>query len=408
MTRAAPAPLAVCAACVCACSTPTPQIVLGLAAPPACPMAPGGGPLTCEMVPLPCDAVMSIRIVDPGADPADPDSRQLDQCVPVLRGPGSTICSLNSVSLESKPIPVRDLAVQIAVFPGSAVPVDASTGKLMCPNVAYSSATGFPIEQASAPALGRQVFYHPGDTTVDIKLGCTDLSAAQAGESCHDPAAGAATATVLDFDNQVPVPVGQGQVANDLFVWAGSPLSFEGSYVLRPADLVRMNLDGNGTAHWTAEVAQTFDRYACVQVLENRSQSAVLLHCTAAADAADELTGYWIRRETLDPILKAAALVLGGPGGLPDHGLTIGLVVDAASGIGVKNIAVRISGPGHITYLSAGGAFGRDATFDNGVFVSDDAPFGTMFSAPGARTAIGGLVEGKVTIVVLPMGAPTH
>jgi hypothetical protein len=402
MTRAVPAPLAVCAACVCACSTPTPQIVLGLAGPPtqACPA-------NCEDIPLPCDAVMSIRIVDPGSDPGDMNARRFTECVPVLPGPGSTICSLNSVTLDSSKIPVRDLAVQIAVFPGSAVRVGPK-GELVCPDVAYSSATGFPIEQASAPALGRQAFYHPGDTTVEVKLGCTDLSAAQAGESCNDPAAGAATATVLDFDSQVPVPVGQGQVANDLFVWAGSPRSFEGSYVLRPADLVRMNLDGNGTAHWTAEVAQTFDRYACVQVLENRSQSTVLLHCAPAADAAGELTGYSIRRETLDPILKAAALVLGGPGGLPDHGLTIGLVVDAASGVGVKNIAVRIIGPGHITYLSAGGAFGQDATFDNGVFVSDDAPFGTMFSAPGARTAIGGLVEGRATIVVLPMGAPTH
>jgi hypothetical protein len=403
MTRAAPAPLAVCAACVWACSTPTPQIVLGLAGPPtqACPAS-------CENIPLPCGAVMSIRIVDPGADPGDPNSRHLDQCVQVLPGPGATICSLNSVSLESKALPVRDLAVQVAVFPGSAVRVDPTNGKRVCPDVAYSSATGFPIEQAFAPALGRQAFYHPGDTTVDIKLGCTDLSAAQAGESCNDPAAGAATATVLDFDSQVPVAVGQGQVANDLFVWAGEPHIFEGSYVLRPADLVRMNLDGNGTAHWTAEVAQTFDLYACVEVLENRSQSAALLRCASAADASGELTGYWIRRETLDPILKTAALVLGGPGGLPDHGLTIGLVVDAATGIGVKNIAVRTSGPGHITYLSAGGAFGRDATFDNGVFVSDDTPFGTMFSAPGARTAIGGLVEGKATIVVLSMGSPAH
>jgi hypothetical protein len=409
MTRVASAPLAVCAAWVCACSTPTPQIVLGLAGPPtqACPSAVLGGPPTCEMIPLPCDAVMSIRIVDPGADPADVKSRYVDQCVPVLPGPGVTICSLNSVSLDPKLIPVRDLAVQIAVFPGSAVRVNPANGKLVCPDVAYSAASGFPIEQEFAPALGRQVYYHPGDTTVEVKLGCTDLSSAHAGESCHNPGAGAATATILDFDSQVPVPVGQGEIADDLFVWAGEPRIFQGSYVLRPADLSPMKLDGNGTAHWAAEVAQTFDHYACVEVLENSAQSAALLHCTAAAEASGELTGYWINRRTLDPILKEAALVLGGTG-LPDGGLTIGLVVDATSGSGVENVAVRTSGPGHITYLSPVGAVGRDATFKNGVFVSDDTPFGTSFFAAVARAAIGGLVVGKATVVVLTMGGPTH
>lgn len=403
MTRAVPAPLAACAACVCACSTPTPQIVLGLADGPtqACPA-------NCEDIPLPCDAVMSIRMVDPGSDPSDPKSRRFNQCVTVAPGPGSTICSLNSVTLESQPIPVRDLAVQIAVFPGSAVRVDPATGELVCPDVAYSSATGFPIEQAFAPALGRQVFYHPGDTTVEIKLGCTDLTAAHAGENCHNPAAGATRATVLDFNTQVPVPVGQGEVADDLFVWAGEPHIFQGRYVLRPADLAAMQLEGNGTPHWAAETSQSFDHYACVEVLENSAQSTALLHCTSADDASGELTGYWINRRTLDPILKTASQMLGGPDGLPDTGLTIGLVVDASSGAGVKDVAVRTNGPGHITYLATGNITGLNATFDSGVFVSTDAPFGTTFIAPGARPAIGGLVAGKATIVILTMGASAH
>jgi hypothetical protein len=361
------------------------------------------------MILLPCDPVMSIRIVDPAADPADANGRYDDQCVPVLPGPGSTICSLNSVGLDpTKLIPVRDLAVQVAVFPGSAAPANPA-GKRTCPNIAYSAATGFPIEQAVAPALGRQAFYHPGDSTVEVKLGCTDLSVTQAGATCNNPGAGAATATILDFDSQVPVPVGQGEIANDLFVWTGEPHSFQGSYVLRPADLSPMKLDGNGTAHWTAEVAQAFDQYACVEVLENSAQSAALLHCTTAADASNELVGYWINRHTLDPILKEASAVLGmGTGALPDNGLTIGLVVDAVSGAGVENVAVRPSGPGHITYLSPADGVSRDATFKNGWFVSDDTPFGTSFFASGARTAIGGVVAGKITIVVLTMGGPTH
>ncbi len=394
MTRAAPAPLAACAAWVCACSTPTPQIVLGLAAPPACPS------VACDSLSLPCDAVMSIRIVEPG----DVSKRYLDQCVAVPRNKGNNVCALNMIDLQSTPLPVRDLAVQIAVFPGSAV--RGPDGTLTCPPVAYS-ANGFPITQAPAPAYGRQAFYHPGDSIVDVMLGCTDLSATQAGDSCGNPSAGAATATVLGFDTQVPVTVGPGGTADDLFVWSGEPHIFDGSYVLHPADVVAMHLDGNGTPHWTAEVAQTFDSYACVEVLEDIAQTVATLHCTSAANASAELTGYWIRRDTLQSILKTAASVLGNSG-LPDAGLTIGLVVDASSARGVKNVAVQINGPGHITYLSGDGTVGGDATFDNGVFVSDDVRFGTMFFAPGAPPEIGGLVAGKATIVVLTMGASTH
>jgi hypothetical protein len=400
MTRAVPVALAACAAWACACSTPTPQIVLDLAGPPtqACPG-------DCASIPLPCDAVMSIRVVDPGADPGDPNGRHLDQCVRVLPDKDNTICALNSVSLEPTPIPVHDLAVQIAVFPGSAVRVNPDNGKLVCPDVAYSTATGFPIEQAFAPVLGRQVFYHPGDTTVDVKLGCTDLSAAQAGAACHNPAAGAVTATVLGFDSQVPVPVGQGGTADSLFVWSGEPHIFAGSYLLQPADVVAMRLDDNGTPHWTAELAQTFERYACVEVLEDIAQTVATLHCAPAADLPAELTGYWIRRETLQPILKMASAVLG-DAVLPDSGLTIGVVVDG-SAAGIGGVAVKTSSSAHITYLAKDG-IGKDATFANGIFVSDDAPFGTTFSAPGARPVIGGLVAGKATIVVLTVGAPTH
>lgn len=398
MTRAVSAPLAACVAWVCACSTPTPQIVLGLAGPPtqACPA-------NCKSVPLPCDAVMSIRIVDPGADPSDAKGRHLDQCVRVLPDSRNTACALNSVNLDSTALPVRDLAVQIAVFPGSAARVDPGNSKLVCPDVAYSSATGFPI---AGPALGRQTFYHPGDTTVHVNLGCTDLSEAAAGETCHNPAAGAATATVEDFDNQVPVDVGPGGTADDLFVWSGEPHIFDGSYVLHSADVVAMHLDDNGTPHWTAEVAQMFVRYACVEVLENIAQTTATLHCVPATDLSAALTGYLIRRDSLQQILKTASAVLG-DSVLPDSGLTIGMVVDASSALGVQNVAVRTSGPAHITYLG-GDEVGADATFASGVFVSNDAPFGTMFSAPGAQSAVGGLVAGKATIVILTMGAPTH
>ncbi|HEX3476823.1 MAG TPA: hypothetical protein VHT91_17480 [Kofleriaceae bacterium] len=399
MTRALPAPLAACA-WACACSTPTPQIVLDLAGPPtqACL---SDVVKSCADLTLPCDPVMSIRIVEPGAAPDDEKARYLDQCVPVLTDPQYTACALNSVSLDSMPIPVRDLEVQIAVFPGS-MARDPKTGALMCPSVDYTEGTGFPKEGPTAPALGRQVFYHPGDATVDVKLGCTDVPKMQAGAACQNPGAGVATATVLGFDTQVPVPVGPGGNADELFVWSGEPHMLDGSAVLLPPDAVTMQLDDNGASQWTAERAQTFSQYACVQVLEDIPQTAATLHCASTDNLVGELTGYWIRRDTLQPILKMASAVLG-DSALPDAGLTIGLVVDG-SALGVEGIAVQTDTRAHITYLSKTGV-GSDATFATGIFVSDDAPFGTTFFAPGARPEIGGLVAGKATIVVLTMGA---
>jgi len=403
MTRAVPAPLAACAAWACACSTPTPRIMLDLAGPPtqACPA-------DCAMITLPCDPVMSVRIVQPGADPGDTKARYLDECVPVLPDMQNTSCALASVSLDSTPIPVRDLAVQIAVFPG-AVARDPKTGALTCPPVYYDD-MGFPIQLPSAPALGRQVFYHPGDATVDVKLGCTDVPKMQAGDACRNPEVGAATATVLGFDSQVPVPVGP-DGTDDLFVWSGEPRNLDRSSVLQPPDVVPMQLDDSGTVHWTAERAQSFQLYACVEVLEDITQTAATLHCSSALKSVGELTGYWMRRDTLQSILDtaAAAAVLGDPV-VPDIGLTIGVVIDG-SALGVAGVQVTASDPrAHITYLSKTGV-GNQATFATGIFVSTDAPFGTTFSASARGTTrheIGGLVAGKATIVVLTMDPPAR
>jgi hypothetical protein len=397
MTRAVRVPLAACAAWACACSTPTPQIVLDLAGPPtqACPA-------DCAMITLPCDPVMSIRIVEPGADPKDTKARHLDECVPVVPDTQNTSCALASVSLESKPLPVRDLAVQIAVFPGS-MARDPTTGALMCPPVYYDD-SGFPMQLPSAPSLGRQVFYHPGDATVDVKLGCTDVPKMQAGDTCNNPGAGAVTATVLGFDSQVPVPVGP-DGTDGLFVWSGEPRSFDRSSVLQPSDVVRMHLDDSGTSHWTAEQRQPFKRYACVEVLEDIPQTAATLDCSSI-DSIGELTGYWMRRETLQSILRtAAAAAVLEDSVVPDIGLTIGLVVDG-SALGVEGVPVTASDRNaHITYLSKTG-IGNQVTFATGIFVSTDAAFGTTFSAPRAGSGIGGLVAGKVTLVVLTMGGP--
>src|SRR5262249_16366500 len=184
-------------------------------------------PANCEDVPLPCDAVMSIRVVDPD-DPFNPATRYLSQCEKVKADKNVDICSLKAINLDPVPLPVKDLEVQIAVFAGATLAIDPETNDPVCPDVHYSSANGFPIEYDVVPALGGQAYYHPGDEIVTVVLGCTDLSAMRSGVSCTNPADGKLTATVSDFDTRVPVSVGPSGRADHLFVSIGEPHSFDG------------------------------------------------------------------------------------------------------------------------------------------------------------------------------------
>jgi hypothetical protein len=90
----------------------------------------------------------------------------------------------------------------------------------------------------------------------------------------------------------------------------------------------------------------------------------------------------------------------------PEAGLTLGMVVDD-QGKPVAG-AVVSAGMGTVEYLTdQGSAFGPGATGKDGIFVSRNAIFGTEFSTgTGGPTGIGGLVAGRLTVVILQAGAP--
>ena len=125
----------------------------------------------------------------------------------------------------------------------------------------------------------------------------------------------------------------------------------------------------------------------------------------------NDFVGTRLAKATLDNILS----VLGLPS-FPDKGLVVGIVLDdhgnPAGGLQV-NASVTGSVTPTIQYLSANRhAVGGTVTSSTGIFISEDAPFGTDFSATQGSetaTAVGGLIVGKVTIVVLqiPNPAPT-
>ena len=376
---------------VAGCGTPTPQLLLGLAAGPAqaCPST------SCAGVPLPCDPVMSIRIVEPG----EPGTVYLEQCTVVPQRTPNDACALNGVDLDSTPLPVRRLEVQVAVFARAQLASD-DKGNPICPVVQYSG-DGFPAVQPPSPALGRRTYYQPGDQTVNVALGCTDLSSAHV--AACGAAAGTITATVEDFDTRLSVTGGAQGVANDLWVSVGEPHSLEGRTVLRPLDLISLRLGGGDPPTWSGAVSQKFTQHACVEVIEDVAQTTPALRCHPRTDApVVELKGMRISRDTLKAIVSSL-----GMSKFPDEGLTVGMVVDTTMARGVSDYVVTAPNA-TVSYLSPSGMFGGSTTSASGIFVSRDAPFGTLFSATGPSAtvpAIGGLVAGKVTIVIVPIAA---
>jgi hypothetical protein len=392
-----------------ACETPTPSLQLAFAGGPSqkCPDT------DCANIAMSCATVMSIRIIDP----ADPTAPYHSQCVYVPADLHHDMCSLARVDLGKTPIPVRDLEVQVALYPKSVIPIDPITDDLLCPTDVAYGATGFPLEEAPSPALGGHAFYHPGDETVEVTLGCTNLDAIN--KSCASDSQVTVTATVDEFDSRFPVNASS-PTADGLRVSVGEPRAQGGSFVLNPSDVhdlaaADVGAGGGGIATWVANIANlALNKFVCVEVLDENSLTPPVLRCRPASMTTPlNLTGVWISRQTVAKVLQSIST---DPlPSFPPEGLTIGVVVDQglspAAGIVVTSSAASAAGSDHldttgtVAYLSNDGGLGGTATSAAGIFVSRDAPFGTQFSVggPGRPTVVGygGLVAGKITVVIL-------
>jgi hypothetical protein len=386
-----------------ACETPVPTLHWDLAGPPsqACPET------DCSMVTIDCPSVISIRI----ADPDDPAVLLLNQCTAIGEDPGKTMCALNDVRLDPTPLPVKRLEVEVAIYPRSAVTM-ASNGKdLVCPPRVQYGATGFPIEQAPVPALGGLAYYQPGDTTVAVKLGCTDLGSIR--QSCAVNPNVTIRATVEDFSTRLQLS-SNSPVANRLRVSAGEPHTQSGVYVLNPPDAPPLApVSAEQLATWGADLPLDLQNHVCVEVVDDDSRTPATLRCKALDPAARskpiDLTGTWVPAEDIDRILALVSPAVSVPMRLKD-GLTLGIVVDQALNP-VSGFVVAARTRGSVSYLTDAGGLGGNATQGSGMFVSTDAAFGTQFSArgPGGGTtdvAVGGLVASKLTVVVLVANGP--
>jgi len=383
---------------VAACGNPQPQLLIALA---------GGPPQSCkttrcEDVPLTCDAVMGIRVFDTKS--LTHDQPLHEQCDLIPPNGKSNLCAYRTINMDAVDLPVEDLEIQVAIYPLSQVKFDPATKKYTCPPaVPYAEGNDLPVEQAPTPALGGRAFYHPGDRDVTLTLGCTNLDAINADPSCVASEGTQVTATVSDFTTRQSVEPGDNGTSL-LRVAIGEPRALDSTYVLNPVDEIELRLvDGSTPPSWSAEVDKTFNKYLCLDVLEFGSEVTPVLQCATVDPGSQiDLRGIRLHKAELRNILNA--LDNAHITSFPEDGLTIGIVLDQASAPAADYV-VDTGQQGTVTYLSGPTTFGGSKTSKTGIFVSTDAPFGTRFTTTGARptrSAIGGKVAGKVTVVILP------
>ncbi len=376
-----------------ACETPVPSLRIRIADGPS----QSCGTFDCSEVPLACQTLVSIRIIDP-ADPAAPF---LSQCQLIPTTGDRDLCQLARVDLEPVPLPIADLEVQIALYPASMIARDPVTNEYICPsNVKYDAVNGFPIEGEMAPALGGRAYYRPGDEIVTVTLGCTNLELVN-DPVCEGRANVRVTATVNDFDGGSVID------PDRLGVSVGSPKSkVAGGYELNPGDVTALERTAIFPPAWGVSLDGMFASYACLAVLDDVARSTTALTCTTATVTDDELNFVGIRlsNASLDQILATVSLAQ-----VPSVGMTIGIVIDD-DGKPVRNQVISVPPGTSIRYLSSDRTTSTGLSTSGGplggVFVSLDAPFGAMFSTTnGSPTApkpqVGGRIDGKVTIVVL-------
>lgn len=372
---------------------------------------------SCTDVAMPCQMYLSVRVVAP----SDPTQAFITLCKPVTGQ--KDLCSIAGLDLPQARIPAQTLQVQVALYPEDALTDVDGDGALDCPTDLQFAATGLPVSAVPfggqpLPAVGGSAYYHPGDPETDVALGCTsqdELAWCQADNAID------VTAAIDDFDlleDGLPSPSVTEALGDQLRVSVGEPFQSinPDEYVLNPAsaqDLMR-TVEGPEPA-WGEPVMLTFQQAACLEVLEDSAQTTPTLTCKPVTpdQRAIDFTGVWLSRTTLQQVLATV-----GQPDVPTRGLVLGIVLDDTGQPkpGVTVLATS-SDPMHVPapdleYLSpdltkqvTGG------TSSSGVFVSQDAPFGTIFTAQDGSTptppvAYGGVVDGKVTLVVLQYTKP--
>lgn len=391
-----------------ACSTPPLRLEMGISDLDA--VACGG--TTCADVTASCGAVIGVRIVDPN----DPTAPYMAICKDVAFNSDRDLCLINQLELDGTiPLPVDTLEVQVVIFPADDIYRDVD-GEPICPaTVKFDGVNGFPLgavsftnpldpsqTKSAHPAVGGRGFWQPGDEKVRVELGCPNLPALN-DPTCEGIRTVQVRGQVTDFDSSQSV---SSTLGNRLAVSVGEPqlitLPAGQEYELNPADTTALDRVVFGPIPtWEVDVPHDFQTVACLQVLDDVPEATATLTCKSATPMTTsiDLVGTRLAKETLDAILLAA----GNPS--LDKGITIGIVLDDAGPSANRTITLNPGGAGTVRYLSADGTnFNAPTTTAAGIFISEDAPFGTQFETlkgSDLATGIGGIVNNKITIVQL-------
>lgn len=386
----------------------------------SCTSSTGTKASTCEDVTMLCESYASIRIFAP----SDPSAPFISACKPLAEGSTTkTLCSIAQVPLPAPAMPVsaQTLEIDMAVYAKNSLHTDAM-GNILCPSEPMFGADGFPVlaQQPCTdpdpstcdpqPAIGGRAFYHPGDTETIISLGCTNLSALE-DRSCAGQSSLAVSATVNDFDTSVSVSPA---TADGLLVSIGEP-TFSASvmgYQLQSSQTHPLDRAAQGPVpSWQGNFDLMLNNSACLEVFEDNAQSTAALTCTSDVSRTSlDLPGIRLSSATLNKILQALGLAT-----FPDQGLVVGIALDY-QGNPKPGVTIVASDTGAtVKYLSKDlstvltGAAGN-ATSMGGVWVSQDAAYGTSFTTSDisalTQPGFGGLVHQKVDIVVIQFKPP--
>lgn len=366
----------------------------------------GCGGNRCEQIMTRCDAAIMLRIVD-----ASNGDIYVSECVQVEGG--ATLCQLLEElmpELQPELLPNRMVRIEMAIWPDE-------EREDPCPEFAFTvSGKYYPGSGDPPPAIAGLGYFQVGSNEVaPVTLGCVQPETLDAAE-CRGDTRPHIRAKVIDFDNNVEVG---SELEADLTVSVAEPTydSVNDRWFISTVDTVNLMSTVMGTIlTYDVDYPFTFEKTACLQVLQQGIGAAATVRCYPAApeDIQDnllEVEGTLLDRDTLFQIQTA----IENAGGDPDK-LVIGKVYDN-EGNPAAGATVTASF-GAIQYLSDDltAVTGDSVTSNSGVFASTDAPFegpnretnfwrATRNNATSADS-IGGILENKVTIIILKLPPP--
>lgn len=271
-------------------------------------------------------------------------------------------------------------------------------------------AFGFPLAAVPVPALGGQTYFTPGnEAVVEVTLGCLDVAALSA-SSCEDPDRVRVQAAV--FDSSTLVPVGA-TIAERIEVSFGEPVLqlnelLAPVYRLPAARLTQLARRASaGSSIWSG-LAPRPSATGCLHVRDDVAETVPSVTCGAYDDTpmlAPE--AYLVDEARRDRLLAVLGLA-----SFPDEGLLYGLII-GDDGEPLAD-AQALPSAGQVHYLEPGQlALRPGGTSAAGDFVATDVPYSATWSlkraqdvAPQPLTAVGGLINQKLTIIVLRRTEP--